>query len=82
MTDFDVLAIAAGAQNFTHNVGEVNYWGSSKTEDPGAKGSEAPSFKHAQAEKLEGVRVKDDIGDNGGRCCGVVVQQDAQVALH
>jgi catalase len=57
----------AGAQNFTHNVGEVNYWGSSKTEDPGAKGSEAPSFKHAQAQQLDGVRVKDDIGDNGGK---------------
>jgi hypothetical protein len=47
-------------------VGEVNYWGSSKTEDPGSKGSEAPSFKHAQAQQLDGTRVKDDIGDNGG----------------
>ena len=60
-----VLRRAAGAQNFTHNVGEVNYWGSSKHEDPGAKGTEAPTFKHAQAEKLEGLRVKEDIGDNG-----------------
>jgi hypothetical protein len=54
-------------------VGEVNYWGSSKTEDPGSKGSEAPTFKHAQAQQLDGTRVKDDIGDNGGRCCGVFV---------
>ena len=73
-TDAYVLRRAAGAQNFTHNVGEVNYWGSSKTEDPGSKGSEAPSFKHAQAQQLDGTRVKDDIGDNGGRCCGVFVQ--------
>jgi hypothetical protein len=46
-------------------VGEVNYWGSSKTEDPGSKGQEAPAFKHAMDQKLEGHRVKEDIGDNG-----------------
>ena len=43
----------------------MNYWGSSKHEDPGARGVEAPRFKHAQDEKLEGHRVKEDIGDNG-----------------
>lgn len=45
---------------------QVNYWGSS-ADDPGAKGQEAPSFKHASSEQVEGQRVKEDIGDNGAR---------------
>lgn len=43
---------------------QVNYWGSSAN-DPGAKGSEAPDFKHASSEAVEGHKVKEDIGDNG-----------------
>lgn len=56
----------AGSMNFVHNVGEVNYWGSSAN-DPGAKGTEAPDFKHASAEMVEGHKIKEDIGDNGGK---------------
>ncbi len=59
------LRVCAGGLNFTHNVGEVNYFGSSKAEDPGSVGREAPGFKHGQAEAVHGARTKEDIGDNG-----------------
>lgn len=47
----------------------MNYFPSSKTEDPGHTAHEAPAtFQYASQEQVQGVRTKEDIGDNGGAC--------------
>jgi len=56
----------AGAMNFGHDDGEVNYWPSAAN-DTGAGAKESDSFFNNQAEHIEGVRTKEDIGDNGGK---------------
>jgi catalase len=55
-----------GSMNFTHDTGEVNYFGSSAN-DVGATAKEAPAFPYASGEQVQGVRVKEDIGDNDGK---------------
>jgi catalase len=58
----------AGAMNFVHDDGEVNYWPSYKKEDSGYTASDSPTPNSSRTgDEVSGKRMKADYGDNGGK---------------